>query len=122
MAAATMTVARAYQTSFHSRPNATLAVTGGLLNALGMPQILRGNQPITHSDPGDTVAQVSENTVCGLRRQGRDTPNSQFYSFLEKTTTLVQGMMYLALCDSSAMVLLSVRLACDTIYDGNSSE
>ncbi|KAK7463833.1 hypothetical protein VKT23_007170 [Stygiomarasmius scandens] len=30
-----LTVARAYQHSFEARPNATLAVTGGSLNALG---------------------------------------------------------------------------------------
>ncbi|KAF9073764.1 hypothetical protein BDP27DRAFT_1215198 [Rhodocollybia butyracea] len=32
---ANLAVARAYQKSFHSRPNTTLAVTGGSLNALG---------------------------------------------------------------------------------------
>ncbi|KAK7064409.1 vacuolar membrane protein [Favolaschia claudopus] len=41
---AALTLARAYQTSFDSRPHTTLAVTGGCLNALG-----------------DAVAQISGN-------------------------------------------------------------
>ena len=45
--AAALTIARAYQHSFESHPNTTLAITGGCLNALG-----------------DAVAQVSQNTVC----------------------------------------------------------
>ena len=44
--AAALTIARAYQHSFESHPNTTLAITGGCLNALG-----------------DFVAQVSQNTV-----------------------------------------------------------
>ena len=45
--AAALTIARAYQHSFESHPNTTLAITGGCLNALA-----------------DVVAQVSQNTVC----------------------------------------------------------
>lgn len=44
--AAALTIARAYQHSFESHPNTTLAITGGCLNALS-----------------DVVAQVSQNTV-----------------------------------------------------------
>lgn len=44
--ATALTIARAYQHSFESHPNITLAITGGCLNALG-----------------DFVAQVSQNTV-----------------------------------------------------------
>jgi protein Mpv17 len=40
------TIARAYQHSFESHPNTTLAITGGCLNTLA-----------------DVVAQVSQNTV-----------------------------------------------------------
>ena len=48
---AALTIARAYQHSFESHPNTTLAITGGCLNALA-----------------DVVAQVSQNTVGpGLR-------------------------------------------------------
>ncbi|KAJ7655044.1 hypothetical protein DFH06DRAFT_1201429 [Mycena polygramma] len=43
---AALTLARAYQSSFDARPNATLAVTGGCLNALG-----------------DIVAQTSHNIL-----------------------------------------------------------
>jgi len=43
---AALTLARAYQYSFDTRPNSTLAVTGGSLTALG-----------------DVVAQVAQNTV-----------------------------------------------------------
>jgi len=43
---ATLTLARAYQHSFDSHPNSTLAITGGVLNALG-----------------DVVAQISQNTI-----------------------------------------------------------
>ncbi|KDR84774.1 hypothetical protein GALMADRAFT_233120 [Galerina marginata CBS 339.88] len=43
---AALTLARAYQHSFDSHPNTTLAVTGGCLNALG-----------------DAVAQVSQNAL-----------------------------------------------------------
>ncbi|KAF8168320.1 hypothetical protein B0H34DRAFT_685082 [Crassisporium funariophilum] len=42
---AALTLARAYQHSFDSHPNSTLAITGGCLNALG-----------------DVVAQVTQNT------------------------------------------------------------
>ena len=45
--AAALTIARAYQHSFESHPNTTLAITGGCLNTLA-----------------DVVAQVSQNTVC----------------------------------------------------------
>jgi protein Mpv17 len=44
--AAALTIARAYQHSFESHPNTTLAITGGCLNTLG-----------------DFVAQASQNTV-----------------------------------------------------------
>lgn len=44
---AALTLARAYQHSFDSHPNITLAVTGGSLNALG-----------------DVVAQVAQLKVC----------------------------------------------------------
>lgn len=44
--AAALTIARAYQHSFESHPNTTLAITGGCLNTLA-----------------DVVAQVSQNTV-----------------------------------------------------------
>lgn len=44
---AALTLVRAYQHSFDSHPNTTLAITGGCLNALG-----------------DVVAQVTQNTVC----------------------------------------------------------
>jgi len=43
---AALTLVRAYQHSFDSHPNTTLAITGGSLNALG-----------------DVVAQVTQNTV-----------------------------------------------------------
>lgn len=43
---AALTLARAYQHSFDTRPNVTLAITGGSLNALG-----------------DCVAQIAESTV-----------------------------------------------------------
>lgn len=44
---ATLSIARAYQYSFQTRPNVTLALTGGTLNALGdfvaqLSQILVG--------------------------------------------------------------------------------
>lgn len=44
--AAALTIARAYQHSFESHPNTTLALTGGCLNTLA-----------------DVVAQVSQNIV-----------------------------------------------------------
>ena len=44
---AALTLARAYQHSFDSHPNTTLAITGGSLNALG-----------------DIVAQITQNAVC----------------------------------------------------------
>ena len=44
--AAALTIARAYQHSFESHPNTTLAITGGCLNTLA-----------------DVVAQVSQNIV-----------------------------------------------------------
>lgn len=43
---AALSIARAYQYSFHTRPNVTLAFTGGSLNALA-----------------DFVAQVTQNVV-----------------------------------------------------------
>ena len=44
--AAALTIARAYQHSFESHPNTTLAITGGCFNTIA-----------------DIVAQVSQNTV-----------------------------------------------------------
>ena len=44
--AAALTIARAYQHSFETHPNTTLAIIGGCLNSLA-----------------DVVAQVSQNTV-----------------------------------------------------------
>lgn len=43
---AALTIARAYQHSFDTHPNSTLAITGGSLNALG-----------------DFVAQISQKAV-----------------------------------------------------------
>lgn len=43
---ASLSIARAYQHSFDTHPNITLAITGGCLNSLG-----------------DIVAQVTEKTV-----------------------------------------------------------
>ncbi|KAF7437061.1 hypothetical protein PC9H_003895 [Pleurotus ostreatus] len=50
---ATIAIARAYQQSFDARPHTTLAITGGLFNALG-----------------DFVAQVYQNTI-GLKPRER---------------------------------------------------
>lgn len=44
---AALTLVRAYQHSFDTHPNSTLALTGGCLNALG-----------------DTLAQMAQSTVC----------------------------------------------------------
>lgn len=44
---AALTIARAYQHSFDTHPNSTLAITGGCLNAFG-----------------DFVAQISQKAVC----------------------------------------------------------
>lgn len=62
--AAALTIARAYQHSFESHPNITLAITGGCLNAIA-----------------DVVAQVSQNTVC---------PNLGFDVFLLMYRILVE--------------------------------
>lgn len=43
---ATLTITRTYQYLFHTHPNCTLALTGGILNALG-----------------DVIAQTSQNVV-----------------------------------------------------------
>jgi protein Mpv17 len=58
---AALSIARAYQNSFQTHPNVTLALTGGTLNAFG-----------------DSVAQISQNLVrfCAfLGFQDKD-PNS----------------------------------------------
>ncbi|KAJ7071241.1 hypothetical protein C8F01DRAFT_1109670 [Mycena amicta] len=50
---ATLTLARAYQSSFEAHPNKTLALTGGCLNALG-DLVAQGNQNLTrkpHEQP-----------------------------------------------------------------------
>ncbi|KAJ2920413.1 hypothetical protein MD484_g65, partial [Candolleomyces efflorescens] len=51
---AALTLARAYQHSFDTRPNVTLAITGGSLNALG-----------------DCVAQIAENTFSPPTQERR---------------------------------------------------
>jgi hypothetical protein len=50
---AALSIARAYQHSFHTRPNVTLALTGGSLNAFA-----------------DFVAQVAQNAVSPLFLDG----------------------------------------------------
>ena len=53
-------LARVYQHSFQTRPNITLAITGGSLNALGMFPTTRWPR-LTLA--GDVVAQVSQKIV-----------------------------------------------------------
>lgn len=63
----TLTITRAYQHFFDTHPNGTLALTGGILNAVG-----------------DIVAQVSQNTLCEdhQRRPGWDAARTlRFFCF-----------------------------------------
>lgn len=63
---ATLTITRTYQYLFHTHPNCTLALTGGILNALG-----------------DVIAQTSQNVSCNdQHRPGWDAARTlRFFCF-----------------------------------------
>lgn len=89
---ASLSIARAYQHSFDTHPNITLAITGGCLNSLG-----------------DIVAQVTEKTVRSQCLPRRLLSPTFLISGVEASTTTTNNMIFRARSASSVSVSQLVR-------------
>ncbi|KIM48421.1 hypothetical protein M413DRAFT_440149 [Hebeloma cylindrosporum] len=108
---AALTLARAYQHSFDSHPNTTLAITGGCLNALG-----------------DVVAQVTQNTFGDDQGEWKRydlARTARFFCFgftisplMGRWNTFLEARFPLRSLKSTSRVCLkalSKRVACDQL-------
>lgn len=103
----TFTLARAYQHSFDTRPNITLALTGGLLNSLG-----------------DIIAQLSEKTLAEKdQHRPYDLPRTLRFFFFGFTISpfigqwngVLERWFPLRPLPGSRIKALSKRVACDQL-------